>query len=483
MPLSLAAIPIQTLIAIGAVVGMMVVGWSYANWRAAVKAAFVLAILEGAIRKWMLPQANELVYFGKDMLLAGAYLRFFLSPDPELRAWRLVVPGTAIAACSVMAGIAAFNPNIGHPLMMVIGLKAYFMYVPLIFLMPFLFRSKEELVRQLTWFAMLATPVCLLGFLQWKSDRFSVLNTFAHGMLEDGATGFGFGDKARITGTFSYITGHTTFVVMFATLHIALLMCDQPKWKRLWLMGNLPLLLANGFMGGSRSAIYGIIVVAAGYLATATIYKLGPNQKKVFTTLIIGGAISVTAAAIWSADALLMWKNRVKHSEDNIQSRVIDTAKVSFGIVFNEVGIMGYGLGTTLPVSGQMRNRLQIPPPAKKPPAMDHEMMQIMVELGLVSALAWYGLRIVLLMHSITLFKASAPSGLRAIYLGGIFIQVLHLYMSVVLNHTASILTWGWIGICFIPALQPAVMRRHPVAAPRVASPHSNPFRRGSKVR
>jgi hypothetical protein len=484
----IAKVPIETLILGGGVAALIVVGWSYSNWRAAVKMAFVMAIIEGALRKWFLQSAQELVYFGKDMFLVGAYLRFFLSPDPEIRAYRLVVPGTAIAALCAVVGISALNPNIGHPILALIGIKGYFMYIPLAFLMPFLFRTKEELVRQLTWYALIATPVCLLGFLQWKSDRFSVLNTFAAGMSDTGAVGFGFGgsvDRARITGTFSYITGHTTFVTFFTTLHLALLMCKQNKLMRLWLMGNLPLLAANGLMNGSRAGIYGIGFVAVGFAIVSLKYKLGPNQTRVIGTMVTAGIVVALGATYWFADALLMWKTRSEHSGDNLNSRVIETAQASVDIAINQVGVFGYGMGVTLPATAQLRNALGLAQPKKRPPSMDHEMMQLVVELGLIGAVAWYTLRLLVLMHCIRLFRGSAPTELRAIFLAGILVQIPYFYASVVINHTANILIWGFIGLSFIPALQPTVTRRHhAVPTPmNIASARdlASPQRRGSK--
>jgi hypothetical protein len=37
----------------------------------------ILVVLEGALRKWVLPQASQFIYFLKDFVLIGAYLRYF----------------------------------------------------------------------------------------------------------------------------------------------------------------------------------------------------------------------------------------------------------------------------------------------------------------------------------------------------------------------------------------------------------------------
>ena len=53
------------------------------KWRRAVKAVFLLLVLEGALRKWILPQGNEIIYFLKDIVLLGAYFNFYLFSDSD----------------------------------------------------------------------------------------------------------------------------------------------------------------------------------------------------------------------------------------------------------------------------------------------------------------------------------------------------------------------------------------------------------------
>jgi hypothetical protein len=38
---------------------------------------------EGALRKWVLPQASEMIYFLKDVVLIGAYLNFYAFSVPK----------------------------------------------------------------------------------------------------------------------------------------------------------------------------------------------------------------------------------------------------------------------------------------------------------------------------------------------------------------------------------------------------------------
>ena len=185
-------IPLQTLMYLGAVAATIIVLWSFNKWRLAVKMALVIALFEGALRKWVFPGGQELVYLLKDVFLIGAYLRFFLSPDLDVRATKLRAPTMLVVLSCMFLMPATINPNIGSILLAAYGLKIYVFYIPLMFMMPYLFRNQEEMVRQLTWYALLAIPIGLLGILQWRSGVSSIWNVYAdqQGMDQSGATTF-----------------------------------------------------------------------------------------------------------------------------------------------------------------------------------------------------------------------------------------------------------------------------------------------------
>ena len=229
----------------GLLAASVVTLWSYSNWRTAVKIALVVALFEGAIRKWLMPGAQELAYFLKDIFLFGAYLKFMISPDLDVRSYRLNLPVMILCVLGALLFPPALNTNIGSYLLSLYGLKIYLYYIPLVFMMPYLFRNKDEMVRQLTWYSMLAIPICILGVLQFRAGAASPLNVYAQSSAE-GISGFGFGEKVRITGTFSYITGHSTFIIFFSTLCIALLAIPQTRHKWVITFITLPAWLVIG---------------------------------------------------------------------------------------------------------------------------------------------------------------------------------------------------------------------------------------------
>src|SRR4030095_2974076 len=100
------------------------------DWRRSVKAALVLAVIEGAIRKWVLPQASDLVYFLKDIILLGAYARYFIF---EHKSKRAALPELKILLwiAMILIGLQVFNIRLASAAVGMFGFKAYLLYVPL----------------------------------------------------------------------------------------------------------------------------------------------------------------------------------------------------------------------------------------------------------------------------------------------------------------------------------------------------------------
>jgi O-antigen ligase len=454
-----ASLPTSTLLALGALGACIIVAWSYANWRMAVKVAFLAVLVEGAIRKWVFPSGQELAYFLKDVFLFGAYLRFYFAPDPELRAYRLRVPGGIIFLLCALVSSAALNPNISSALLAAYGVKIYFMYVPLTFMMPFLFRNQQQLLRQATWYVLLGIPICALGFMQSRSSRFSVINTFASGMAETGAVGFGVGNQVRVTGTFSYITGHTTFVIIFFTLTVALLALRETTRKWLLIFVLMPMLVANALMGGSRASLLTMAFVGIGFAQAAMWGRLGTSRNFVMM-LVAGAGLAAAGAVYFATETLAHFDARLRTASDTLSGRVVDHPLWALGFAYESGGMVGFGIGTAHPATAAIRSKLGIAPMRERVPAMDNEPGQVLAELGLLGFLAWYGLRLLLLWLNWTSFLRSPAGIIRVMCLAVVLINGPFMLMSVVYNHTASFFIFALSGFGLMPLVEPTVQRR-----------------------
>lgn len=452
-----------TLLGVGTAGALVVTLWSFYHWRAAVKMALVVALLEGALRKWLFPQGQELVYFLKDVFLFGAYLKFFLAPDLDVRSHRLRIPtGVILALCGIVAAFA-LNPNINSAIISVFGLKAYFYYLPLLFMMPFLFLTEEELIKQMTRFTLIALPICLLGLAQWQAGPESILSVYAQRdgdrITADGF-GFGMGDRARITSTFSYLTGHATFIVFFVTLCLVMLTLREARWKWIIAWVVLPLLAVNALMGGSRSSLYTAAFIIAGMSLPAFAGRIGQGTP-IRTILISSMATGGIVISYWFYEAFFYMSTRAKYAGETLYERTIGHTHEALSFAIEKAGWFGYGLGLTHPATASLKNFLGLAGPAQQPVGVEAEAGNVWMEVGAFGFVAWYAFRFLLVWLCWRSYTLARTPVQKSFALAAFLLSLPYLSMQVVMNHTASILLFAFCGLAMLPTLEPLVMLRH----------------------
>lgn len=438
-----------TLLVLAAFGGMATIIVAYSDWRRAVKFALVLVLFEGAIRKWIVPQASELVYFAKDAVLVGAYLRYY---SERTQTWavlfRRAPVNLILAACGVVA-FGAINPNLGSWPAAVLGVKNYVIYVPLFFLVPQLFRSKKSLFDHLSTYCLFSIPICLLGFLQWRSDAFSVLNTYAQGVGEYGATTFGTSSHVRITGTFSYLTGHSVFVACFWALCMAVISTGQAPFRKIHTFVSLPLLAGNAVMSGSRAAVVCVLFCSLAFFVSSGLAQ-SVQLRRALAGLIATSLVCSLASVFLFPEAIGAVRERFERAGDNLYDRTI-----GFTLKFGEAGIedgglVGYGVGTTSPAVANLNRILQLEPPDRTPVAYDHEMGQVIVELGIIGFIAWYAMRLTVLLYQYRAFIGARDPDLKPLLLASLCVSAPYIFMSLVLNHVAGVLVWSITGLSLL---------------------------------
>jgi len=99
--------------------------WSSKYWSKAVKISLFVAVLEGALRKWLVPQASEIIYLFKDILLLGAYYGFFSrSYSINKISKKYLNPIKALTPLIAMWGLLQLlNPNMDSLIVSIFGLK------------------------------------------------------------------------------------------------------------------------------------------------------------------------------------------------------------------------------------------------------------------------------------------------------------------------------------------------------------------------
>ncbi len=420
--------------------------WAYSNWRLALRATLVLAVLEGALRKWVFPDAQDLVYFAKDILLVGVYAGF-LASRPWLRV-RIPVPDPlkALLAAAVLYGVLEiFNPTLPNVLVGGLGFKAYFWYVPFLWVVPAAFTSSRDLWRFGQRFAKLAIPVCLLAVLQFASPASSSLNVYARGGSERIAT-FGSSRAVRVTGTFSYITGLTSFLLATTLLILALLAASRWRFRgNALLLTALCLCILAMLMSGSR----GPFVLLLAMLPFYFLLSVARERQGAATggrILVFAVAVAVVLGTVGSS-AIAAFTLRARSATD-ATSRILAPFTSPFSVL-DTAGIIGSGIGSTHQAASVL-TRGDLDYAWLRGTLVETETGKIMVELGLIGFLLVMLVRVALLAVAVRQVFALHAMFHRVLATSILLVVANGLVGAVVFDPTSDVLYWFLAGVLIL---------------------------------
>jgi len=439
-----------------------------ANWRYGVFGALLLAVFEGAIRKWVLPQASQMVYFGKDFLLLGAYAGYFFAGR------RLRSTGISEGLRMVLALAAgwtfleSFNPGTGSATAGLFGWKAYVFYVPLCFMVPALFRDAEALDRFLRWYVVIALPVGVLGAAQFSAGVDSPLNVYAPGTTIGEATNiavFGEDQFVRVTGTFSYISGYSAYLIAMLALLVPILAWSRNLLWRLVFTGTLVLVIGNVMMTGSRATALGAAIVLGGFALLTPFTSTQAERERAWIHWL-AGAVAVVAAAYLFEDAVVSLQQRTEASWEEGKTRLWAAVLEPWDYL-GSAGIFGYGNGIGQPAVTALRTVLNLPEATfSYASPTDAENSRVLMEQGVPGFFLWYGLRVSLVLALWNTRVRLRSPFLRQLALGAFLVLFFQFFTTTMFAHTANIYHWFLAGfILLLPRLDHA---RRPLAASRL---------------
>ncbi len=442
--------------------------WSVRRWRIAVQVAMVLLILEGAIRKWLVPGAQDLIYFAKDVLLLGVYVGFFRDL-PRLRT-RIRQPAQpvlygALAFGALFGVLEIFNPSLPNLLVGIFGFKAYFFYVPLLFVIPAAFPNDAALYRFLRGYALIAIPVGMLAVLQFFSPSTSVLNTYARSNEEAYVATFGSSSYVRVTATFSFITGYTAYLIATAILILALLGAGRWRFRgHLLLFAALGMTLLGMLMTGSRGPVLILSLLFPLYWWLAVIRERGGGAT--FGRLVIVLAVVAGVLVATNQKAIDAFRGRAAGVSD-ISGRV-SSPLMSPYLLLPDAGVLGFGIGATHQTAAMLT-------PGVVPYSWLHGLLvevetgRIMLELGPIGFLLVYFTRILLTVFAFRQIFALRTRFHRALATATFLFFLAAIPGGAVFDVTADIYYWFFGGVLMLAVRldREAAQKAARAAAPR----------------
>ncbi len=412
------------------------------SWRRLVKIALVLVIFEGAVRKWLLPSLSQFVYFGKDFILVIAYMKYFASREPKYD--RVALDSLLlflIVANSLFIMVQACNFSLGSPIVGLIGVRNYLVFLPLIFIVKELFRSQEELANYIKMYLVLVIPVVALAILQHFSPADSPLNMY---VSEEDAAKALVGTRVRTTGTFSYIAGFASYLQTMAALAIPMLVLQLDRsWHNI-LRGILVAIVTGIIFSGSRTPVLSVILfVLAYFVCNKVLRKMGLYKKFIIPGLVMAMVLLQFLAG--SLESLIQRFSNDQH----LGMRVLASITTPFDYILHS-GFWGYGAGATYQAVGRIREMFGLPSGEQIPVFFESEPERIMLELGPLGFMLWYALRIRLMIVLWRCYSSLSFPLLRELALSCFLVHSISFLGQMVFQVTFSVYYWFLAGFALL---------------------------------
>jgi hypothetical protein len=417
-------------------------------WQRALFAVFVLIVFEGALRKWAFPWAQAQIYLVKDAVLLAAYVGYLLDGQrnqPKLRNGGLI---KVVLVLSFAFGcVEVLNPNSPSILVGLVGLKTYFLYAPVAFILPYAFKSREHFLDLIRRYLIMAIPVAVLGFVQIAAGPESILNTYVSYSDDAEAAGTRFGaeyDLVRTSGTFSYISGYVVFLSFIAFLAIGY--NTAKGWRvKTNIAPILALVLVIGamFTTGSRAPVYILVATGPLILGMAVTSRVLASQTAL-RLLILIPVIAIVAVSL-SSRAYEGFVDRATSSPDSMLSRVVSAPLDQTIGALSEAPALGFGIGTTHATGltimqtnefWWLHNLL-----------VEEEPARVAEELGVLGLLLIYSLRFLIVAFALRCAMSFKDSAYRSLAIVLTIYLTIHILLPIINNPTANLYYWGALGL------------------------------------
>jgi hypothetical protein len=406
-----------------------------------------LLILEGALRKWVLPQFQKELYFIRDPIVIIVYwqsLRYGL-----FRRSTIVLTITGLIAWLCMVEVA-YHAMTGEcdALLTGVGLRSYFFYIPLALIIAQNF-DRTDLERLVTHTLLLSIPIAVLSILQTLEPPGAMINAGISADPENQVHTLEVGgDLVRTTGTFTSNYGQALFVgsSLAMLLWVWTLPADKRPLKHVTLLVVTGATLANVAVSGQRT-----IFVLAALILCAALVAGSLMRGKGTSWNIIKGCTILAAIGVFLGPVLfphqlheLGLRSAQAAEQDTWYSFGIVNRSLSEFVVFEDsmssAPLTGFGIGETSN-AGLILNR-------SFSGWIENDWQRHIVELGPLLGSIVIAARVVLILWlsgSACIATRRNDDALGLLLFG--FISTVVLYSSLTMQSTIN--GYGWLFIGF----------------------------------
>ena len=318
-----------------------------ANIRRLIWLYFWLLILEGALRKWVVPTLSNPLLIVRDPVVLAIYILAFRARVFPKNFWTIAIGVISVLSFGVsFVQLLPYLPPLQIALVSGYGFRANFVHLPLIFVMARVLRAED--VKRFGWWTLaVVVPMAALMVGQFRAAPDAFLNRTAGGEGEMMLAALG---KVRTAATFSFVVGVAAYFAL-ATAFLIWAALRRDVFKHWLLVAAGTALLIGTSVSGSRLVV-GACAVVVGSLAVimvmnpAAVNRFG--QTLIFT-LILGLIITRMPIFKEGFNVLSTRFNEVAEvTEKSVSSGLVDRVASTFGegfFVLTKAPFLGYGLG------------------------------------------------------------------------------------------------------------------------------------------
>jgi len=304
---------------------------------------FFLILLEGIFRKWLFNNIEQPLTLIRDpvaLLLIFEYLRYKKFSLPR---WFSIWAGHILFffAFAILQGVL----NNAPPIALLVGMRNYFLFIPVAFIMAETFDEKQFSLF-VRYSLILAIPVAYLVFLQYKSPVSAAINK---GISDDVVGRFTIlNGIVRPYGVFTFTAGHVVYALLMASVG-----CASVVYLRFWkvplilLVTAIVSILILGLLSGSRTYFMGFAGILATYILSAFLtrqYKLATYQVLAGAAVIVAAWVVLTQVFPVMYNTMLLRQSTAVQSEGATQDRLF-TVVTGFLTAMPNVPLWGEGIG------------------------------------------------------------------------------------------------------------------------------------------
>ena len=323
----------------------------------AITLIYVLAILEGVLRKWLLPSYSQLLFFIRDPVVLAAYVVAVAGGLwPRGRALLYVGLILAVAALVVAAGQLAFGgTDVEHPMLFAAyGWRNYFLYLPLAFVVADVFEA-TDIARVIRITLLLSLPIAVLVIVQFYAPLDSWINVGLGDSPQSQFAGLALTeDHTRPMGPFTSNLGQREYVVSGLAMIIGAWLSE--RWRMLLrrrelVVGTLGMLTCLA-ISGSRG-----VVINTGILTVVAIAAIALQAGQVHRGRALGWFAAIVVVALVAYPLVFpdsyhaiatRWQVADEFESTRFTGGVFGRALyglVDFLRLMDETPLLGFGLG------------------------------------------------------------------------------------------------------------------------------------------